>query len=107
MALSQPARGRGRQGGASRAQRAELEANLESKIRELRATVYAAQAGQAGGSSGFEGQGFSGATPQTRECNVFDPRDLKLAELGAKPSVARWKKWRRDSKGLVDTIGIS
>ena len=51
----------------------ELEATFESKIREFSATVYAAQAGQAGGSSGFEGQGFSSATPQTRDRNVFDP----------------------------------
>ena len=50
----------------------ELEGAFESKIRELSATVYAAQAGQAGSSSGFEGQGFAGAAPQTGDRNVSD-----------------------------------
>ena len=79
----------------------ELETSLETKLRELSATVYVAQAG---GTSGFESQGFQGAPPQTRDRN---PRDYKIAELGAKPPVARWKKWRQDLEGFVDTIGIS
>ena len=66
----------------------ELEANTDRRIRELSAEVSAAQ------STGYTGfLGGTNTTPQaTRDRNVFDPRDYKLAELGPKPTVARWKK---------------
>ena len=34
-------------------------------------------------------------------------RDYKLTDLGAKPTAARWKKWRRDLESFVDSIGAS
>ena len=45
--------------------------------------------------------------PPARDRNVSDPRDYKLAELGPTPSVAHWKKWRRDLESFVDMIGLS
>ena len=78
----------------------EVESGLETKVRELSAAVASACAG---GFGTFQGA----AASATRDRNVFDPRDYKLAELGPKPSVARWKKWRRDLEGFVDTIGMS
>ena len=27
--------------------------------------------------------------------------------MGPKPTVGRWKKWRRDLEGFIDTIGLS
>ena len=81
----------------------ELEANTDRRLRELTAEISAAQ------SSGYTGfLGGTHSTPQaTKDRNVFDPRDYKLAELGPKPTLARWKKWRRDFEGFVDTIGFS
>ena len=51
------------------------------------------------------GAGKGGAAPRDR--NVFDPRDYKVAELGNKRSMAKWKKWCRDFECFVDTIGPS
>ena len=81
----------------------ELEANTDRRLRELSAEVSAAP------SSGYTGfLGGTNSTPQaTKDRNVFDPRDYKLAERGRKPTVARWKKWRRDFEGFVDTVGFS
>ena len=39
-----------------------------------------------------------------KDRNAFDVWDYKLSDLGAKPTNARWKKWRRDFEGFIDTI---
>ena len=49
--------------------------------------------------------GFSEPRPEN-DRNVFDPRDYKLAPLDAKPSLGKWKKWRRDIEAFIDTIGV-
>ena len=41
-----------------------------------------------------------------RDRNVFDP-NYKVAELGSKPSMGKWKKWRCDFEWFVDTSGLS
>jgi hypothetical protein len=65
----------------------------------LNATVGGLQA-----SSGGFGAGRGGGD---QDRNVFDPRDYKIADLGSKPTVVRWKKWRRGLENFVDTIGTS
>ena len=65
----------------------QLNLNLESKLGTLNATV----AGLRAGAGKFGGVQSAGPAP-TRDRNVFDPRDYKLAELGPKPTVVRWKK---------------
>ena len=80
----------------------ELESNVERRLRELTTEIAASQAAGALNFAGFA------SGPQThRDRNVSDPRDYKLADLGVKPSMARWKKWRRDLEGFIDTIGLS
>ena len=74
-------------------------------VRKIQVLETAQSAAAAAASSGFTG--FSGQAPPPRDRNVFDPRDFKLAELGVKPEVARWKKWRRDFENYVDTIDPS
>ena len=82
----------------------ELEPGVDRRFEEFRAAAFAARGM---GSSGFDGQAFQGSTPQTKDRNIFDPRDYKLAELGPKPTAAKWKKRRPDFEGFADTIGIS
>ena len=82
----------------------QLNQSLESKLGALNATVSGLQAG-VGNFGG--GQGAGAGPAATRDRNVFDPRDYKLADFGPKPTVVRWKKWRRDLEGFVDTIGMS
>ena len=77
----------------------ELESNVDRRLRELTEGVAGFQAV---GASSFTGLA---SAPQTqRDRNVFDPRDYKLADLGVKPSMAWWKKLRRDLEGFIDTI---
>ena len=89
---------------AAEANTTELAANLNQRGRELTDGLAALQA--AGSTSGF-GNFQGAAAAATGDWNVFDLRDYKLADLGSKPSVARWKKWRRDLEGFVHTIGHS
>ena len=53
------------------------------------------------------GPGGQNSTWVEKDRNVFDVRDYKLSDLGLKPTTARWKKWRRDLEGFIDTIGPS
>ena len=78
----------------------QLNQSLESKLGALNATVSGLQAG-VGNFGG--GQGAGAGPAATRDRNVFDPRDYKLADFGPKPTVVRWKKWRRDLEVFVDT----
>ena len=71
----------------------ELESGVDRWFGEIRAAAAAAGSVGAGG---FTGANFQGGPFAERDRNVFDPRDYKLAEFGTKPTMARWKKWRRD-----------
>ena len=62
----------------------QLNLNFESKMGALNASVAGLQAG-AGNFGGGQGAGPAA----TRDRNVFDPRDYKLADLGPKPTVVR------------------
>ena len=73
---------------AAEAKTIELAAIFDQRCRELTDGLAALQA--SGSTSGFGG--FQGAVAAaTRDRNVFDPRDYKRADLGSKPSVARWE----------------
>jgi hypothetical protein len=71
--------------------------NIEEHLKKT-----AAAASQAGA-----GQGFQGAPFAERDRNVFDVRDYKLVDLQPKPSIGKWKKWRRDFEAFIDSIGVS
>ena len=76
--------------------------NLDANQGTPSATVDGLQA-SAENFRGVQGAGQAA----TRDRNVFDPREYKLADLGPKLTVVRWKEWRRDLEGFVDTIGLS
>ena len=80
----------------------QLNATIDARFGALTATVSNLQTGT--GSFGGFGAGKGGGD---RDRNVFDPRDYKIADLGSKPTVVRWKKWRRDLENFVDTIGTT
>ena len=66
---------------AAEAKATELAANFDQRCRELTVGLEALQAsGSTSGFGGFQGAGSAA----TRDRNVFDPRDYKLADLGAK-----------------------
>ena len=80
----------------------QLNTSLDARFVTLSAAVNNLQAGT--GNFGGFGTGKGGGD---RDRNVFDSRDYKLSELGPKPTVVRWKKWRRDLESFVDTIGTT
>ena len=82
-----------------------LTTNTDKRFRELTAELASAQAARGVSHGGFSD--FQDSALQTPDRNVFDPRDYKLAPLDAKPSLAKWKKWRRDLEAFIDTIGVS
>ena len=88
--------------------------NLQAKVLEIQtlaasrfaelATEISVTRSAVGHGSGTGGQS---STWVEKDRNVFDVRDYKLSDLGLKPTTARWKKWRRDLEGFIDTIGPS
>jgi hypothetical protein len=84
----------------------ELESGILRRVIEHFRSA-AASGGSTGTNTGFQSTGFQGVPFAERDRNVFDVRDYKLAELGTKPTIARWKKWRRDLEGFIDTIGTT
>ena len=85
-----------------------LTGQVDHRMTHLTNEIAATRAAISSSDFGF---GFStgkgGAAQTARDRNVFDPRDYKVAELGNKPSMAKWKKWFRDFECFVDTIGPS
>jgi hypothetical protein len=65
----------------------QLNATIDARFGALTATVSNLQTGT--GNFGGFGAGKGGGD---RDRNVFDPRDYKIADLGSKPTVVRWKK---------------
>ena len=79
----------------------EIQAHAASRFLELSTEILVTRSA-VGSGAGFGGQ----STPYAeRDRNVFDVRDYKLTDLGLKPTTARWKEWRRDLEGFIDTIG--
>ena len=88
---------------ATEARATEIVSESDRKFRELSGEISVTRS--AIGSGG--GLGGQGSAWVEKDRNVFDIRDYKLTDLGAKPTAARWKKWRRDFEQFVDSIGNS
>ena len=54
------------------------------------------------GGDGDGGKGGGGHQPRDRQ--LFDPRDYKIQDLAASPSLAAFKKWRAEVELFLDTI---
>jgi hypothetical protein len=81
----------------------EIQVLAASRFSELAAEISVTRSAVGHGS----GTGGQSSAWVEKDRNVFDVRDYKLSDLGAKPTGARWKKWRRDLESFVDSIGAS
>ena len=81
------------------AEQARLSEDMNSKAH----TLYL-QAQQAGSSQGGKGDG---GPVHSRERNIYDVRDYKIADLEKGASMASFKKWKHDLELYIETIGAS
>ena len=78
---------------------------LASEI-ERKAQLLYQQALQAGSGPGG-GTGTGGGPAHSRERNIYDVRDYKLADLEKGASAAFLNKWKHDLELYIETIGAS
>ena len=73
---------------------------------ESKAQLHYQQALQAGSGAGG-GAGTGGGPAHSRDRNIYDVRDYKIADLGKSASTASFKKWKHDLELYIETIGAS
>ena len=74
-----------------------FDAKFQSNVKDMQVIIAQAQ--------GLGGDGGGGGPRGPRDRNVFDPRDFKLHDLGEKPQLGPFKKWRHELELFVETIG--